>query len=141
MVDAHSKWIEAIRVNNATASTTVRELRKLFSTHGIPETVVTDNGTQFVSEEFYQFLSQNGVEYLQTAPKHPSSNGLAERAVQTVKVGVRKIQNGDLELRLQQFLLCYRVTPQSTTGRSPSELLYRRQIRTKLEQLRPNLTR
>ena len=48
VVDAHSKWIEAIRVNNATASTTVRELRKLFATHGIPETVVTDNGTQFV---------------------------------------------------------------------------------------------
>ena len=115
--------IEAIRVNNATASTTVRELRKLFATHGIPETVVTDNGTQFVSEEFYQFLSQNGVACLQTAPKHPSSNGLAERAVQTVKVGVRKIENGDLELRLQQFLLCYRVTPQSTTSRSPSELL------------------
>ena len=61
VVDAFSKWIEAICVNNATSATTVRVLRRLFSTHGIPETVVTDNGTQFVSEEFSQFLSQNGL--------------------------------------------------------------------------------
>ncbi|XP_022101226.1 uncharacterized protein LOC110984905 [Acanthaster planci] len=141
VVDAFSKWIEAIRVGNSTAATTVRVLQRLFSTHGIPETVITDNRTQFVSEELSQFLSQNGVEHLQTAPKHPSSNGLAERAVQTVKVGVKKIRSGDLELRLQQFLLCYRVTPQLTTGKSPSELLYRRQIRTKLNQLKPNFGR
>ena len=65
-------------------------MRRLFATHGIPETLVTDNGTQCISEEFEQFLSNNNVEHVQTAPKHPSSNGLAERAVQTVKRGMKK---------------------------------------------------
>ncbi|XP_041469899.1 uncharacterized protein K02A2.6-like [Lytechinus variegatus] len=52
VVNAHSKCFEAIRVKRATAHATVVALRRLFATHGLPETVVTDNGTQFVSEEF-----------------------------------------------------------------------------------------
>lgn len=141
VVDAHSKWIEAIRVRRATASATVIALRRLFATHGIPETLVTDNGTQFVSEEFAMLMSNNGVCHIQTAPKHPSSNGLAERSVQTVKNGMKKAKGNDFEKNLQKFLLTYHVTPQGTTGRSPSELMYRRIIRTRLDNLRPDLSK
>ena len=87
---AYSKWIEAIPVQSSTSGATIRVLRQLFATHGIPETTASDNGTQFVSEEFFNFLTNNGVEHIQTAPKHPSSNGLAERAVQTVSVASRR---------------------------------------------------
>ncbi len=141
VVDAYSKWIDAIPVHSASSQSTVRVMRKLFAAHGIPETIASDNGTPFVSEEFFCFLTNNGVEHIQTAPKHPSSNGLAERAVQTVKHGIRKIRGGDLEARLQKFLLQYRVTPQASTGKSPSELLYKRQLRTKLDMIRPNLAK
>ncbi|XP_055489415.1 uncharacterized protein K02A2.6-like [Leucoraja erinacea] len=85
VVDAHSKWIEAIRVRHTTSAATVRALRRLFATHGLPETVVIDNGTQFVSEEFARFLNSNNICHIQTSPKHPSSNGLAKRDVQMVK--------------------------------------------------------
>ena len=141
VVDAYSKWIDATPVFAATSAATIRVLRRLFANHGIPETIASDNGTPFVSEEFFTFLTNNGVHHVQTAPKHPSSNGLAERAVQTVKHGIKKNQGDDLETRLQKFLLHYRVTPQATTTKSPSELLYRRQIRTKLDLIRPNLAR
>ena len=47
--------------------------------------LVTDNGPCFVSEEFEIFLAKNGVKHITTAPYHPATNGLAERAVQTVK--------------------------------------------------------
>ena len=141
VVDAHSKWIEAVRVHRATASATVTVMRRLFATHGIPETIVSDNGTQFISEEFEKFLSDNNVEHVQTAPKHPSSNGLAEQAVQTVKGGVKKTKGVDLEMKLQKFLFTYRLTPQGTTGKCPSELLYKRKIRCLLDNVRPNLSK
>ena len=141
VVDAHSKWIEAVRVNKATANATVVALRKLFATHGLPETIVSDNGSQFVSEEFAKFLSNNNIHHIQTAPKHPSSNGLAERAVQTVKKGVKKTAGDNLEMRLQKFLLMYRLTPQETTGKCPCELLLKRRIRSKLDQIRPDLSK
>ena len=139
VVDAYTKWIEAVRVANATAAATVTAMRRLFATYGIPETVVSDNGTQFVSEEFTSFLFSNNVEHVQTAPKHPASNGLAERAVQTVKCGVKKTSGTSLEMRIQVFLMTYRITPQGTTMKTPSELMFKRRIRSRMDHVRPNL--
>ena len=67
-------------------------------------------------------MEQNGIKHTTTSPYHPSSNGLAERAVQTVKHGISKLE-GTIECRLARFLFNYRVTPQSTTELSPAELL------------------
>ena len=71
-----------------------------------------------------------------TPPYHPVSNGLAEHAVKTVKKGLRRME-GPLETRIPRFLLKYRVTPQSTTGTAPAELLIRRRIRMHLDLLYP----
>ena len=62
LVDAYSKWIEAILVHSATSTATIEELRDVFWTHGLPEVVVSDNGTCFTSGEFRGFLKQNGVQ-------------------------------------------------------------------------------
>ena len=51
----------------------------MFAQHGLPDMLVSDNGTNFTSEEFADFMRANGVIHLKTAPCHPSSNGLAER--------------------------------------------------------------
>ena len=67
------------------ADATISELRRLFSCYGLPEQLVSDNGPQFVSEEFRSFLKRNGVKHIRCAPYHPSSNGAAERFVQTFK--------------------------------------------------------
>lgn len=139
LIDAHSKWIEACCTPNATSKAVIAELRPIFARFGVPETIVTDNGTCFVSEEFEHFLSQNGIKHSTSAPYHPASNGLAERAVQIVKRGLKKERVGDMRSRLAKTLLTYRVTPQSTTGVSPSELLLGRRPRTRLDLLKPNL--
>ena len=95
----------------------------MFAQFGLPETIVTDNGPCFVSAEFETSLARNGIKQLTSAPYHPSSNGLAERAVQLVKRGLNKITRGSMKSRLAQILFHYRLSPQTTTGVAPSELL------------------
>ena len=138
IIDAHSKWIEAICTATATSSAVIEELRTLFSQFGIPETIVSDNGTCFVSTEFEAFLSDNGIKHVTSAPYHPSSNGLAERAVQVVKRGLRKVTKGTMRSRLAKILFAYRLTPQTTTGISPGELLLGRRPRSRLDLLKPH---
>lgn len=137
-IDAHSKWIEAVCTSAMSSSCVMEELRSLFARFGIPEMIVTDNGTCFVSAEFREFLRQNGVRHTTSAPYHPASNGLAERAVKIIKRGLKKVAKGSMSARLARVLLTYRVTPQSTTGCTPAELLLGRQPRTCLDLLRPN---
>lgn len=139
VVDAYSKWIEAIAVNNATSATTIEKLRMVFATHGLPDVLVSDNGTCFTSEEFGEFLRRNGIRHRTSAPYHPSSNGLAERAVQTVKSGLIKMKGDTVETRLSRFLFKYRVTPQSVTGLSPAEMLMNRRPRSALDRLYPDM--
>ena len=57
----------------------------LFSSYGLPEEVVSDNGPQFVSHEFSNFMKMNGIKHTLTPPYHPASNGAAERSVQILK--------------------------------------------------------
>ena len=111
----------------------MEELRPLFAKFGIPETIVTDNGTCFVSAEFESFLAFNGIKHLTSAPYHPASNGLAERAVQIVKKGLKKTTQGSIRTRLAQVLFMYRLTPQTTTGVSPAEMLLGRRPRSRLD--------
>ena len=128
-VDPYSKWIDAQIVSNSTSYMTIEHLRTLFATHGIPEVVVTDNGTPFTSTEFSDFTRKNGIRHVRVSPYHPSSNGLAERAVKTFKEGMKKASNtGSIESQMARMLFQYRITPHSTTGVTPAELLFGRRI-------------
>ena len=120
MIDAHSKWIEAVCTSSTSSTVVIEELRTVFSSFGLPETIVTDNGSGFTSGEFKEFLRGNGVRHITSAPYHPASNGLAERAVQIVKKGLKKVSEGSVKKRLARILFSYRTTPQSTTGLTPA---------------------
>ena len=85
LVDAHSKWIEVHIVPSTSAASTIAKLRDIFIMFGLPDQLVSDNGSSFTSVEFQQFLAANGIKQVLTLPYHPLSNGLAERAVQTFK--------------------------------------------------------
>ena len=140
VVDANSKWPEVFPMTNTTTAKTVEVLRQLFSSYGLPEEVVSDNGPQFISEEFSDFMKANGVKHVRIAPYHPASNGLAERFVQSFKTALKSSVNSRLSLshRLANYLLSYRSTPHSTTGVSPSSLFLHRHIRTRFDLLRPD---
>ena len=140
VVDSHTKWVEAYPTDSATSSKVIELSRTLFAQFGIPEVVVTDNAPCFVSQEFETYLTKNGVKHITSAPYHPSSNGLAERAVQLVKKGLKKKKEGSMSSRIARVLMAYRTTPQSTIGMTPSELLQGRRIRTRLDLLKPNVS-
>ncbi|VDH91898.1 Hypothetical predicted protein [Mytilus galloprovincialis] len=86
-VDAHSKYLDVHVVNSATSANTIEKLRTMFAIHGLPESIVSDNGTPFASQEFQDFVQRNGIKHIRSSPYQPSTNGLAERAVQTFKEG------------------------------------------------------
>nr|XP_050041632.1 uncharacterized protein K02A2.6-like [Dermacentor andersoni] len=132
LVDSHTKWIEALPLKQATTTATIHCLRDIFSRFGVPRTIVSDNGTQFTSREFATFVENNKMSHVRTAPFHPQSNGAAERAVRTVKDGLRKLKEGKLEHKLMRLLLNYRRTPQKS-GKSPSQMLLGYQIRSRLD--------
>ena len=90
IVNAHNKYIDGDVMSAAMTSATLTKLRKTFAILGLPNTIVSDNRSRFRSEEFDQLCRAKGVKHIKCSPYHPSSNGLAERAVQTVKAGLKK---------------------------------------------------
>ncbi|KXJ81060.1 hypothetical protein RP20_CCG021245 [Aedes albopictus] len=141
VVDSLTKWPEIVRTHSISTKATIAILRGIFARLVMPITLVSDNGTQFTSSDFASFCAMNGVKHLTTAPYHPQSNGQAERFVDTFKRSVKKIKEGrgTLDEALDIFLLTYRSTPNRSVpeGKSPSEALFGRKIRTSLELLRP----
>src|SRR5436190_14574218 len=85
IVDAYSKWPEVIPLNSITTYNTIESLRHFFSNFGIPQIIVSDNGSQFLSHEFQTYLQLNGIRHKRSAPYHPATNGQVERYVQTLK--------------------------------------------------------
>eukprot|EP00731_Ephydatia_muelleri_P001907 Em0001g1907a len=140
LVDACSKWLDVHVMKSISSSAIIEKLRSIFAIHGLPDKLVTDNGPAFISSEFKTFMDYNGIVHIRSAPYHPSTNGLAERAVQTLKDGLRCIKDGTIETRLARFLSKYRLTPHSTTGLSPSEMLLGRCPRSRLDLMNPDLT-
>ena len=92
---------------------------------------MSDNGPQFTAEEFKTFMKSNGVKHIRCAPYHPSSNGAAERFIQTFKRSMKASQKDGRTFshRLADFLLTYRAIPHATTGRAPSTLFLQRHLR------------
>ncbi|KRY59948.1 Uncharacterized protein T03_8367 [Trichinella britovi] len=81
VVDAFSKWLEVRVLKNTTSELVISCLRHPWtsmcqiSIHGLPDIIVADNGTQFTSHIFQEYLNKVGINHITSAPFHPSSNG------------------------------------------------------------------
>ena len=141
IVDAHSKLIDA-HINHKCDTHQTSDVCGndigIISLTGLPNTIVSDNGNCFTSDEFEQLCCANGIKHVRCSPYHPSRNGAAERAVHTMKCGLRKTK-GNLEDRLYTLLARYRVTPQGTTGRAPAEFTLKTPPQTRFDLLRPSV--
>ncbi len=89
--------------------------------HGVPETLVTDNGPQFSGHSFASFAASYGFVHVTSSPRFPQSNGEAERAVKMVKALLKKANDPYLAL------FAYRATPLQN-GYNPAQLLMGRRL-------------
>ncbi|XP_063900178.1 uncharacterized protein K02A2.6-like [Zophobas morio] len=143
MLDAFSKWPEIYEVPNITADTTIRKLRETFCRWGIPELIVSDNGTQLVSRDCEQFLRNNGVHHVTIAPYHPASNGAAENAVKSFKRGLKtalfdkRNKNTRTDILVSRYLIHYRNAKHATTNETPAFRMLNRNIRTLFNLIKP----
>jgi transposase InsO family protein len=130
VADYYSKFIEFLLLPDTKSSTVVTHMKSIFSRHGIPEEVVSDNGPQYSSKEFAKFAEKWEFKHTTSSPRYPQSNGFAERMVQTLKKLLQKAKDSGNDAYLA--VLNYRSTPISNTLPSPAEILMNRVLRTRL---------
>lgn len=138
ITDSYSKWPEVYEMSKVDSLNTIQKLRDCFARFGLPNTIISDNGTQFVSEEFKTFCKNNGIVHLTSAPYHPSTNGAAENSVKSFKYALNKMLSDksnaqDMNTLISKYLFSYRNTPHCVTGQTPSKLMFLRKIKTRFD--------
>ena len=85
---------------------------------------MTDNGPQFISSEFEDFMEQEDIEHRRVTPLWPQANGEVERQNRSIlkRLKIAQIEKRNWRDELSDYLTMYRTTPHSTTGISPSEM-------------------
>ncbi|XP_044756800.1 uncharacterized protein K02A2.6-like [Coccinella septempunctata] len=128
VVDYFSKYVEVCKVNDITSNTIVKHLKNIFGRLGIPQILMSDNGTQYTAFEFKKFAENWQFQHHTSSPHYPRSNGMVERSIQTIKNILKKCSESKTDLDLA--LLDYRNTPIDNDILTPSELLFGRKTRT-----------
>ena len=128
VTDYYSRYIEIAYLEQLTSEYVVGKMKNIFARWGIPEEMISDNGTQFNSDTFRQFAVKYGFRQTFSSPHYPQSNGEAESAV---KIAKRLLRQDDVFTAIME----YRATPIEATGLSPAEMMMGRKIRTLLPTL------
>ena len=129
-MDYFSDFIEVSELQDITSTSVIQALKEHFSRHGISDTVVSDNGSQFSSQEFHQFSLPWEFSQVTSSPHCPKSNGKAELSVEIVKQLFKKAERDRKDPWLA--LLDYHNTPTEGVGASPAQRLMSRSTHTLL---------
>ncbi|XP_022801588.1 uncharacterized protein K02A2.6-like [Stylophora pistillata] len=137
VVDYYSRYFEVDILTSVTSTKVIESLDKIFCTHGLPQSLKTDNGSQFVSDEFERFLETNDIEHRTSTPLWPQANGEVERQNRSLlkALKIAKAEKKNIWTEMRKFLTAYRTTPHTSTGVTPAKLLFNREIRSKIPEL------
>ena len=135
LIDYYSKWPEVAFASTVTTDSIIDFLLSIFSREGYPEELVSDNGSQFISVQFRQFLAERNIKHTTSAIYHPEGNSEIERfnRVFSDYVKTALMEHKEIQSSVREFLAIYRCTPHATAGQEPSVLLHKRHLRTKLD--------
>ena len=137
--DYATRYPEAIPLKRIDVEHIEEKLVQVFARVGVPQEILTDQGSNFTSQllaELYQLLH---IHPIRTTPYHPQTDGLVERFNQTLKTMLRKVatkEGRDWDKLIPYILFADREVPRASTGFSPFELLYGRNVRGPLDVLR-----
>ena len=134
VIDQRSRFPEVEIVGTTSAHSTLGKLDRIFATHGLPNKVITDNGSPFHSHEFQDYMKHRGIDHHKITPLHPKANSTAENFMRGLNKTLRTavIDGKQWKSALYDFLLSYRVAKHSTTQVSPAEVMFYRKLRTKI---------
>ena len=137
--DYATRYPEAIALHSIDAEHIGEELVKLFARVGVPKEILKDQGSNFTSQLLGKVYRLLYIKPIRMSPYHPQTDGRVERFNQTLKTMLRKTakeERKNWDKLLPYLLFAYREVPQASTGFSPFELLYGRQVRGPLDVLR-----
>lgn len=134
VVDYYSRYKEIKVCRTITSSEIISQLKDIFSRLGNPVSITSDNGRQFTSEEFKQFCLERNIRLYNTIPYWPQQNGEVERQNRDIlkRLKICQAERKDWKEALREYMVMYNSTPHTVTGKTPSELFFRRQFRDKL---------
>jgi hypothetical protein len=126
--DYFTKWVEAISLKKVTSENMVEFVKKhIIYRFGIPQTITTDQGTQFTSLEFKEFAESMGIKLLNSSPYYAQANGQVEASNKImIKIIQKKIDQKPKRWHsvLNEALWAYQMAPRRGTQTSPYELVY-----------------
>jgi transposase InsO family protein len=129
IVDVTSRFLYAYPLVTAASSPITQSLLHHFHKAGYPALLVADNARAFQSREIKQFCRRHRIQLRHTTPYRPTANGLAERAVRTIKEQLRAFatqfpqQAHNWDRHVPRILAAYNTTPHRNTGFAPQELI------------------
>ncbi|XP_065064039.1 uncharacterized protein K02A2.6-like [Rhopilema esculentum] len=131
LIDYRSRYPVVAQVKTINTKTVIKALDKIFSMFGYVHKLVADNGKQFISDEFKQYLKQHGIKLRNVTPYSPWVNGEVERFNRSLKKANQcaHAEGKDWREELNKFLLLYRTTPHATTGQCPATVFFGRGIK------------
>ena len=140
VVDYYRRFFEVVIIHSTTYRKMIGALTPIFTRYGYSFSLKSDNAPQFVSEDFENFLATHGIQHRKSPPLWPQANGEAERQNRTLLKSLKEAEAEGKKRKdeLDKFLLAYRTTPHSSTGATPAFLMFGRELKTKLPELRPN---
>ena len=139
-IDYCSSYLEACVLKEITSREVIKALTDIFARFGFPEEIVSDNGKQFVSEEFEAFLKSRGIKHIHVSPYYARSNGKLERFHRYLKKNFRAVisEGKSWQEELPKILMLYGASPHPVSGKSPTMLLFNHEIRTKVPHIESN---
>ena len=119
----------------ATAKEISEALLEIFSRNGVPLSILSDQGSQFMSALMKCLFKRLGVHQVRTTPYHPQSNGSVERLHGTLVPMLRKLTKKDLpwDEQVKFALYAIRATPNRSTGFAPFEIIHGKNLRSPLD--------
>ena len=138
VIDLFSRYPECFVLRDGSASEIVSCLRSLFARQGFPARVISDNGTQFTSAEFTDFLKGCGVKVVHSSLYYPQGNSTIERLHGSIKSKLRRMRyesSVPLQQALDNILYTMRSSPNDVNGFTPFFRLYGREMSTRLSKL------
>ncbi len=132
-VDHLTGWADCYPLGNKRGETVANVLqREFFPRYGFVETLVSDNGTEFVNSAVKAICTAGGVEHRTTTPYRPQANAKVERFHRTLKGILERlmaVNSSNWESQLGPALMAYRGTVSGATNYTPFQALYGRQMR------------